>query len=432
MNAKSRTADANVLKAGYAKVDITPDEPVYLCGYNLREAPASKVASPLYARALAFDDGRRKFLVMMADMIGVDGAGLAQQIAQATGLEIGDIFAGDVHNHAAPISRPAGQPGQNNDHTRWIKRFPQAVVEVAKQALADLQPVVLGVGKGQSRIAINRRRPSPGGESFITFDENHASQSFGKWKTDQPTLVRELEGVIRLGPNPAGPIDPEVTVLRIDRPDGSPLAMLANYGCHGTCLGGRNDTICGDWIGHALGLLEKQLGGGAMFLQGASGDINPRVVGGLDGQIDSLDTVASLGEEFAREAARVWALIAPRPVTSPIRSVSKTVLLPRCYRELMADFHQTVIEAPTTAVRVGDCTWINFPGEIFHQIGLDLKAASPTPALLLASCTNGMIGYFPTPQAYSEGGYEPATTRLDPQAQQHYLRAVLPMLAELA
>ena len=75
---------------------------------------------------------------------------------------------------------------------------------------------------------------------------------------------------------------------------------------------------------------------------------------------------------------------------------------------------------------------MSFPGEMFHEIGRKVKHACPTGAAFLAGYTNGSIGYFPTQAAFAEGGYEPATSHLDPNAEGHYLRQVAELLAELA
>jgi hypothetical protein len=306
------------------------------------------------------------------------------------------------------------------------------VVQVVRDALADLQPAKLGADTGASRVGMNRRKRAQGGMSALTFDENATSQSFGEHRTRRPVPIREFEGAIRLGANPLGTIDEEVGVLRVDTSDGAPLAVMVNYACHGTALGGRNATVCGDWIGSAMTTLEDRLGAVPIYIQGAAGDINPRFVGGLDGNVDSIERTEKLGEEFAEEVVRVYGRIPTRPLESPsIRIASRTLLLPRCYRELFQDFRNTAVEAPSTAVRIGDLTWVSFPGEMFHEIGRKVKHASPTRITFLSGYTNGSIGYFPTQAAFSEGGYEPATSHLDPTAEGHYLRQVADLMAGL-
>jgi hypothetical protein len=176
--------------------------------------------------------------------------------------------------------------------------------------------------------------------------------------------------------------------------------------------------------------VEKQFPGvGAIYLQGAAGDINPREVGGLDGNPDNIATTWALGEESGREVARVYRLLSPEPWTNPAAQVETAeILLPRSYRELFQDFAATTIRVPTTAVRIGDLMWTTFPGELFSNIGKQVKAAMPATHAHLMGYTNGYIGYFPERQAYAEGGYEVAVTHLDPAAESIYLRGVAQLM----
>ncbi|HET7215681.1 MAG TPA: hypothetical protein VFL79_18980, partial [Terriglobia bacterium] len=88
----------------------------------------------------------------------------------------------------------------------------------------------------------------------------------------------------------------------------------------------------------------------------------------------------------------------------------------------------TAVEVPTTAVRIGDMMWTTFPGEMFSSIGKQVKAATPATHAYVMGYTNGYIGYFPTQQAYAEGGYEVAVTHLDPASERIYLRAVAKLM----
>jgi hypothetical protein len=280
---------------------------------------------------------------------------------------------------------------------------------------------------------MNRRKVMQDSQTYTTFDENYASQTFGRFKTDQPVLLHEMEGVVRLGANPLGPIDDEVGILRIDKADGKPLAVVINYACHGTSLGGRNGLICSEWMGHMLATVEHDVPGvQALFVQGAAGDINPRVVGGLDGYRDDPENTAALGREIAEETVRVYTRIETAPPREPIiRLVSRTLQLPRAYGELYEDYRRTTVDVPSTALRIGDFTLVTFPGEMFHQIGLQVKHASQSKATLVAGYTNGSVGYLPTQAAFAEGGYEPGASHFAPQAEKLYLRQIAKMLEEL-
>jgi hypothetical protein len=418
---------AQDLRAGYAKVDVTPTGPVYMGGYDLRGEPSDGIHGHdrLYARALVFEASGVRVLFVVADVIEIQGHNIFRnKIAEATGIPESNILLADVHNHAAPS--PNGEA-----KTDWDRQFADGVVKAAQQAVANLQPARIAAGTGHSRIAMNRRQVrAADSDSPLTFDENDASQSFGKHKTDHPVMIHEFGGVVRLGANPLGPIDDAVQIVRVDRATGGPLAVMIHYACHGTSLGGRNSKISGEWMGRMQEFLEKQFPGlGSIYLQGAAGDINPRVVGGLDGYADNIETTWALGEEIGREVARVYRGLSPESWARPhVQLETSDILLPRQYRELFQDFTATAITVPTTIVRIGDLMWTTFPGEMFSNIGKQVKAASPATFAHLMGYTNGSVGYFPEQRAYAEGGYEVAVTHFDPQSERLYLRAIAALM----
>ncbi len=416
------------LRAGYAKVDITPDGPVWMGGYDLRKTPSEGVypGEKLFVRALVFEAGGTRVAFVEADIIGArDHARLRESIAAATGIPAANVLYGDVHNHAAPSPNPK----RNGE---WTAQFDAAVVEVVRQAAGRLEPVRVAAGQGRSRVAMNRRAMRLADrESYLTFDENARSQSFGEFKTDNPVLIREFAGDMRLGANPAGPIDDAVQLVRIDGRN-APLAVMIHYPCHGTSLGGRNGRISAEWMGRMQEYVESQIPGvGSIYLQGAAGDINPRVVGGLDGYQDNIAVTRALGEEIGREVVRVYRTLVPGTAEVPeIRIAARDILLPRAYRDLFTEFRDPVIRAPTTVVQIGDLMWVTFPGELFHAIGKFVKAACPAPYAHFMGYTNGSIGYMPEQKAFAEGGYEPSVSRLAPVAEQVYKRAIVEMLRE--
>jgi hypothetical protein len=418
---------AQELRAGYGKVDITPSGPVYLGGYDLRGTPSDGIHGNdrLYARALVFEASGLRVAFVVADVIEIQGHDIfRRKIAEATGIPEASILLGDVHNHSAPSPNAEAK-------TEWDRQFAEGLVKAAREAVANLQPVRIAAGTGHSRIAMNRRQVRPAdSDSTLTFDENDASQSFGKHKTDKPVMIHEFGGVVRLGANPLGPIDDAVQIVRVDKAAGGPLAVMIHYACHGTSLGGRNSKISGEWMGRMQEYVEKQFPGlGAIYLQGAAGDINPRVVGGLDGYVDNVETTWALGEEIGREVARVYGELSPESWAKPRAQIETAeILLPRLYRELFQDFTATAVKVPTTIVRIGDLMWTTFPGEMFSNIGKEVKAASPATFAHLMGYTNGSVGYFPEQKAYSEGGYEVASTHFDPQSERIYLRAIAALM----
>lgn len=408
------------LKAGYAKVDVTPSGPVSLGGYQLRGAPSDGVypGEKLYVRALVFDDGSTRMAFVVADVISVRNHDrLRGAISRETGIPAANVVLGDVHNHSAP------SPGGNAD---WSRQFEPSLVAAVKQAAGSLKPVRIAAGQGRSRVGVNRRAVMPAdSDSYKTFDENNTSQSFGKAKTDKPVLIHEFAGDVRLGSNPGGPIDESVQVVRIDAGD-QPLAVMIHYACHGTSLGGRNGNVSAEWMGRMQTYVESQFPGlGSIYIPGAAGDVNPRVVGGLDGNPDDIEITHALGDEIGREVVRVYRSLEPAAAPAArIAVVQKDILLPRTYRDLAANYANPAVPVPTTVVRVGDLMWVTFPGEMFNAIGKFVKSACPTPYAHLMGYTNGSVGYFPEQKAFAEGGYEPSNSRFAPVAEQIYRREI--------
>ena len=415
----------SVLKAGIAKVDITPAENLYMGGYDesCRKGKSDGVDGKIYIRALVFDDKINKVVFIEADIASLepgDYTPFRKRISNETGIPVENIMLGCVHNHAAPY------PDEKNKDSNWSKQLNAKFVLAVKNAIADLEPVKIGGGMGRSNIAMNRRQIMDDTTSTSTFDENNSSQSYGKYKTDNPVLIREMAGVYRLGNNPKGSIDDEVGILRIDKISGASKAVLVNYACHGTSLGGRNNKISPEWNGNMLNYIEENIPGvTGIFVQGAAGDINPRFVGGLNGIKDNVIKTKELGFEIGKEVVKVYSNIQTvQPSSSQIKLVHKDITCPRKYAAVVENFRNTTLDVPTTAIRIDQFIWVTFPGELFHEIGQNVKTITHSPFPFLVGYCNGSLGYLPTQQAHAEGGYEPWSTKFDPVAEKIFIKGI--------
>jgi len=425
-------AQEPILKAGIAKTDITPKENLYMGGYDesCRAEPSDGAYGPIYIRALVFDDKTSRVAFIEVDIVSFpknEYLPIRKLIAGKTGIPFQNILLGCVHNHAAPY------PGSKNKDSDWSKRLNDRIVSTVEEAIKDLEPVKIGSGSGESFIAINRRKRMDETVSYLSFDENNSSQSYGKYKTDDPVSIREMEGVYRLGSNPGGPIDSEVGIVRIDRQDGKPKAVMVNYACHGTSLGGRNNTISPEWNGHMLEYIEESIPGvTGIFLQGAAGDINPRFVGGLENHEDDLEKTANLGHEIGMEVVKTFEGInTSNQVDGTIRLIHENVVCPKRYREVMKDFKSTTMPVTTTILKIDNITWVTFPGELFHEIGKQIKTNTHSQHSFLVGYCNGSVGYLPTQQSHSEGGYEPNATPFAPVTEKTYVKEVEKLLSSL-
>jgi hypothetical protein len=425
-------AQETVLRAGIARTDITPAENLYMGGYDMTFRPerSKGVYANIYTRALVFDDDVRRVVFIEADIVSLpheDYAAIRTSISAETGIPVDNIMLGCVHNHAAPLA------GEKNKDSDWYAHLRESFITTVKDAMADLEPVKIGGDKGSSSIGINRRKRMKDTLTYITFDENNRSQSYGKYKTDDPVLIREMDGVYRLGANPKGPIDDEVGILRIDNLSGEPKAVLVNYACHGTSLGGRNYQISPEWNGHMLEYIEEKIPGVmGIYVPGASGDINPRFVGGLDGYVDNLENTANLGYEIGKEVVRVFHSIGTDlPLSPEIRLVHRDIVCPKKYGEVVADFRHTTIAVPVSAIKIDEFVWVTVPVELFHEIGKSIKSSTHARHPFLVGYCNGSLGYLVTQQAYSEGGYEPWATQFAPVTEKIFLAGVEDMLISL-
>jgi hypothetical protein len=420
----------SVLQAGVAKTDITPTESLYMGGYdsNMRDVPSDGTYGNIFLRAIVFDDMVTKVVFIVSDIVGYRGyEEIRRSVSDETGIPYGNIILCSTHNHAAPVI------GGMNEDSEWSRTFTQKTIDTVRNAIKDCEPVKIGGGIGHSSIAMNRRKKMEDTLSYISFDENNSSQSAGKFKTADPVMIPEIAGLFRLGANPGGPIDDEVGILRIDTLDGTPKAVLVNYACHGTSLGGRNHTISPEWMGHMVEYVENTVPGiTGLYLQGAAGDINPRFCGGIDGTVDSLERTAQLGYEIGEEVVRVFGGIATdNALNSQIRHVHKDIVCPLKYNRVMSDFKTTTVPVPTTAIKIDEFTWVTFPGELFHEIGKQIKASTHNRYSFLVGYCNGGLGYMVTQHAFSEGGYEPNSSRFAPVTEKVYLNEVRKLLIGL-
>jgi hypothetical protein len=289
---------------------------------------------------------------------------------------------------------------------------------VTEEAASNLHSVILRPGWGTSFIGINRREKLP-------------------------------DGKIILGQNPDGAIDRAVGVMRVDSQGGEPLACLVNFQTHPVSQASLTDHISADYPGKMREVVENITGSTCLFFQGASGNINSiRMELGYE-------PARSLGVRLGCEVVRVWEICGnpDAEVLAPdnIDVISKDIDLPRTrygskekaselvdsleaeiaalnqkqnaegslkWAHLRLKHAREALESWTTGVprepvraevqvlRIGDFAIVTAPGEIFNQIGVHVKDASPFTHTWFLSCTNGSIGYVPIPEAYVEGGYE--------------------------
>ncbi len=421
---------ARTITAGAGRSDITP--PVGSPHLNWGAAThqlAAGVDMELYSTALYLSDGASEIVLLNLDVATLTEE-LALEVRQAAAREavvpLDRVFVTWTHTHSAVPLHDTPWMEQGRDvFLEYQSSFAARAARAAGEAKRNARPARLGWGKGRSDIGINRRQHLDNGR-IIT------------------------------GNNPTAPVDREVVVFRIDDTDGTPIATVVNFAMHPTIMGHENDKITPDYPGAMKRVVERNLGGLSLFLQGATGDIGPvegftgdlavyrragarlgyevcRVAEGIrtDGGSLAFQNVLESGAPLGifrwrdepetiisiRSGSKVARLI-PHPVEPVEKLESEYQHLDQKLRLAHQDgdkdeikrFHYQVkraglqlqraqrlsqpgaVEIPVQVITMGEAAVVLTPLEPFCEIGIQVKRRSPLPATMF--CGYSMGGYF--------------------------------------
>jgi hypothetical protein len=391
----SETAPPQFL-AGTARVEITPPEKdaVNLVGQQLA------LRDPLYARVLVLKSKDVSLAIVSVDLILFASEKVIADAKAKWGVE--HVILSATHTHAAMAPRgliinppaapdwtrspkgPASSvdwPGLSADP--WYEATEAKIVAAIGKAMQSLFPARLVAGKGpyeSAYMAHNRRLVRPDG-TVAAFWENPDRR-------------------------PTNPVDPTVGVIRVEDLSGKPRAFAVHYACHPVALMGAG-VVSRDFPGAAVDFIEQQLGADcmAMFLQGASGDLDPFDLHNLRGA-NRFNISKQAGVSLGKAALRIAAdLKAASPGAQPSIRVKESLLtIPHRHGS------QTTDVGLLTLVIHPDLALVAIPGEPFIQHQLDLTAKSPVAnTFILGLSYHGkgapFVVYLPTVQAVKEGGY---------------------------
>ncbi len=383
------------LHFGMAAADITPPVGIAMGGYWGRRSGATHIRDRLMAKALVCGRGAAQVALVAVDLVGLDAdvvREIREKIGCATGIEGAAIMVCASHTHSGPLTFPFR--GMGRIDSRYLEQVAAAVVEVVVAAAAASRPGRLYYARPQVQIGRNRR----------------------------PQSVK-------------GPVVPYAHVLRFVAECGTE-ATLFSCACHPVVLGRDNHQISADFPGAAARCIEAATRGPALFVNGACGDINPRLANG------SFADVECLGQELGRGVLEGRSAAAPLEVSAiswahehldlplrppPPRWRTEVEQLKAHLRARLAQGGEGAkaqlewavalrkwVRAGAERTRVqpfemqalalGELVLLGMEGELFARYQLDLEAAHG-PAVL-CGFANGCIGYVPTADEYAHGGYE--------------------------
>jgi hypothetical protein len=393
------------LRAGIVKVDITPDKPVRMSGYAGRKGLSTGVHDPLYARVVAFESGSKRLVLVSTDLIGFYQTyePIRDAICDRFDLKPCEVFLTGTHTHSGPTPM-LGEDGHPNN-VEYTQSLKAKLLEAIGQAIEEAGPVAMGAGRGYSPVGSNRREKQP-------------------------------DGSVKLGRNPYGPTDKEVVVMKLAKPDGTPVAALFDYATHATSLGPRNLKISSDVLGIAAQFVEKILGPDvtAPVFAGASGDIDPwyRVLPSFDTENGWIPEPELLGILLGVEVVHVFRDIETKSVSADIATELATLELPAKEKgDQDEDDASPTKELNVTVARVGDVGFVGVGCELLTEVGMAIKAGSPYEHTFVITHCNGRAGYLPPEHLYKEGGYEISRTGFAPQAADLLVKESLRMLSRL-
>lgn len=391
-------------RAAAAKVDITPKTPQWLMGYQARKSTG--VHDPIFHRVVALESGGTAFYLVASDLTLFSPAvydDVAAELERTLAIPRTRFWWSVTHTHAAP---EVGAPGiykallGRSDH-EWDREYAefvkQALVRAVREARDHLEPARIAFGQGIAMANINRR-------------------------------AKDLDGTVSLGFNPDGPADRQIGVVRIERPDGTPIAVIANYAIHGTAMSGQNLQISGDAPGVVSAYLEQKTGATVLFVNSAAGNLAPIYHGFADAKSAHLtefrvllgDHVLSALREMGTGTADVNLWTGETTVTTARRSGLEW---PEELRRYAAT--DGAVKLPVRFLRINDTVIWSAPVELFCEIAMAVRNASPFAHTFYFGYTNGWFGYLPTERAFAEGGYEPKTSVFTGRAEKDFRDAVI-------
>ena len=270
---------STTLYAGAARRKINPPLGINKAGLRLFADPIQAVESDLTATVLVLSNGVSKAAIIACDLIVIPtqtALEVRSEVAEAIGTIASHVLLNFSHNHSSPAlpGWTVDPPDQARLKSKYQEKLFRWLVEAAQEADRKLEPARIGAGWGKSHIGVYRRETGPDGRDV-------------------------------LGEVPDHPIDPAVGVIRVDNLEGEPIAVLFSYGCHPVTVGPLSMVASTDFPGPARGVLEKSLGGMAMFLQACGGNINPRI--GIGYEVDCREGKSRVGWTLGGEVLKVAA-----------------------------------------------------------------------------------------------------------------------------
>ena len=423
-----------MLKAGFGRIDVTPPLGSYISGYY-DPRYAKGVLDPLLATAVAFDDGERRAVILSVDVIGIGAKAITkvrETIAEAAGIPFEAVFVHCTHIHTGPGVAASTKTAVSTDNPEYGEWLISRLADVAGFAFCDLAPSEMLCTRARVEdVAFVRR---------FRMKDGSVCTNPG-WQN--PDIA-----------NPLGTPDEESQLLIIKR-EGKPEIGVVNFQVHPDVIGG--EYLSADFPGFVRRTYERNVPNSlCMYINGAWGDTNHIDVrlSGEEEYAKGYTRSKHMGEKIAfsvlanyelakeipdgkvnfaekriaikyRKAGSEEELEKAKALVELQRKVGVENILPEVKIfmrrvEMVAEAQRIVgladvtgeKELVVTAISAGGVAFAGFPGEPFAEVGRMIKEKSKFELTIPVGAANGYEAYYPTKEAFSEGGYEVAGARL--------------------
>ncbi|WP_422928899.1 neutral/alkaline non-lysosomal ceramidase N-terminal domain-containing protein [Singulisphaera sp. PoT] len=444
-------AQAEEVAVGIAAVDITPPRGYRMAGY-FNERTNTGTKDPLFAKAIVFRQEDRRAALIFCDLIAMPqeiSSNARSLIAERCKIPVENVAICATHSHTGPLfygvlrkhfhERAIEKNGKDVlEEVDYPAKLVESLVEAVVKAQAALAPTKLAAGIAQEdRLAFNRRFHLKDGR--VVFNPGLLNPNIAKV---------------------AGPIDPDVGLISFAEPDGkTPKGILTVYALHLDTVSGTEYSA--DYPHFLDEAIKKALGPDvqSLFGTGTCGDINH-----IDVKTTTVRKAAEIGGELARTVlAKLPSL---EPIAAPSLDVARAVVeVPtqtvkadevaksRSQLDLVGDPKLAFLDAVRTVTVVDladnypkgtvplevqafrlspDVAIVTLPGEVFVEIGMAIKKASPFKTTLVIELANDIPSYVPTKKAFSEGSYEIVNSRVLPGGGEAMADAAIGLLKKLA
>ena len=429
-----------MLKAGFARIDVTPPLGADLSGYFYRRT-AKGIRDPLYVNALAIGNETETVVLMAIDYIGIKldhHIKIRKQIKERTGIPMDHVVLAALHQHTTPCLANPDNRGTALRDTVFIDVLYRKIADAAVMAVDDMREATMlhADASVAEPIAFVRRYFASDGSVQTNPD------------TDKYTLTGRCDEA-----------DNTVRVIRFCR-DGANDIALINFSTHPDVIGG--EYISADWPGFTRKFVEQDISDvSTIFFTGCEGDSNHVDFLKPKGQrIRNGDRYAHskyMGRMVADAVKQIWEKMEKTSDAEDIFA-EHTVLYNQTnlegidqydhYRAWYDDFNANRLDykphiteiayasriirlreapifhpVPLSVVGVGDLLFVGFGGEPFTAYGDAMRTLAPKKRVICAACANGYEGYFPTEEAFAQGGYEAKSSLFTPTLEKEIIDA---------